>query len=124
MELRPVLATKSGDIYAGNMRYRAAEHLGWKEIPAIITDIDDTLAKERAVKDNNQFGEWDDTLSTLLDELEKEGVDLDTLGLDESIASAIDSLVPAFAPATLEEQGRLDEKKPILCPNCKYEFTT
>jgi len=85
MELRPILATKDGTIYAGNMRYRACQELGWKEVPAIFTDIDDIKAKERAVKDNNGFGEWDDTLSSLIDELEKAGVEIDTLGLDSTI---------------------------------------
>lgn len=95
MELRPILATKDGTIYAGNMRYRAAQHLGWEEIPAIITDIDETLAKERAVKDNNQFGEWDDSLATLIDELEKEGIELAQLGLDDSIQATLDKMEEA-----------------------------
>ena len=125
LELRPVLATKEGRIYAGNMRYRAAQHLGWTDIPAVITDIDEKLANERAIKDNNEYGEWNnDELATLLDEMEKEGTDLSLLGLDESIASIINSLVPDFEPATIDEQGRLDEKKPITCPNCQHEFTT
>src|SRR5947209_1183087 len=34
MVLRPVLATKDGLIYAGNMRFRAAQHLGWTDIEA------------------------------------------------------------------------------------------
>jgi DNA modification methylase len=89
MELRPVLATKSGEIYAGNMRYRAAKHLGWEKVPAIITDISEAQAKERAIKDNNQFGEWDDTLSVMIDELSKGGVDVSTLGLSESIVDAL-----------------------------------
>src|SRR3989339_876805 len=81
MDLRPVLATKDGRIYAGNMRYRAAQQLGWKDIPAIITDISEKLANERAIKDNNEFGEWNnDELATLLDEMEKDGTDLSLLG--------------------------------------------
>lgn len=93
MELRPILATKEGRIYAGNMRYRAAKELGWTEIPAILTDIDDKLANERAIKDNNEFGEWNnDELSTLLDEMEKNGTDISTLGLDESIEKIIEQL--------------------------------
>lgn len=93
LELRPVLATKDGRIYAGNMRYRAAQHLGWKDIPAIITDIPEKLARERAIKDNNEYGEWNnDELATLLDEMEKEGTDLSLLGLDESIQKIIDKL--------------------------------
>lgn len=93
MELRPVLATKDGRIYAGNMRYRAAQKLGWTEIPAIITDISEKLANERAIKDNNEFGEWDNNeLATLLDEMEKAGTDLSLLGLDNSIEKIVNQL--------------------------------
>ncbi len=30
---------------------------------------------------------------------------------------------PDFQPGTLEEQGRLDEKKKCVCPECGHEFT-
>lgn len=30
---------------------------------------------------------------------------------------------PNFAPGSEDEQGRLDQKKPITCPNCGEEFT-
>lgn len=114
MELRPVLATKDGRIYAGNMRYRAAKELGWKEIPAIITDIPETLAKERAVKDNNQFGEWETgELAALLDELEAEGVNLETLGLDESIEKLIESLNPTEI---------VEDEAPPLPPEAKTKL--
>jgi len=93
MELRPILATKEGRIYAGNMRYRAAQHLGWTEVPAILSDIDEKLANERAIKDNNGFGEWNnDELATLLDEMEKAGTDISLLGLDDQIQGIIDKL--------------------------------
>ncbi|MBV8431306.1 MAG: ParB N-terminal domain-containing protein [Acetobacteraceae bacterium] len=55
---RPVLATQDGTVFAGNMRLRAAQQLGWTDIPAILCDIPEQLAKERALRDNNQFGEW------------------------------------------------------------------
>ena len=32
--------------------------------------------------------------------------------------------VPDFHPAGQDEQGRLDQKKPITCPKCGHEFTT
>lgn len=32
--------------------------------------------------------------------------------------------IPDFNPATEEEQGKLDEKKKIECPECGHEFTT
>lgn len=36
----------------------------------------------------------------------------------------IDSLLagPSFEPAAADTQSRLDEKKPITCPNCGHEF--
>src|SRR3954451_21249020 len=64
---RPVLAQSDGTIYAGNMRYRAAEHLGMATIPAIVEDVSDQLARERALKDNHQWGSWqEDDLAALL----------------------------------------------------------
>jgi ParB-like chromosome segregation protein Spo0J len=64
---RPVLAQVDGTIYAGNMRFRAAQHLGMETIPAVIEDISDQLARERALRDNAQWGEWqEDELAELL----------------------------------------------------------
>lgn len=81
---RPILATLDGTIYAGNMRYRAAEHLGWSSIPARLVDIPEQLAKERALRDNNQFGEWqEDDLAALLYDLQQHDSALDLLGFDD-----------------------------------------
>ena len=30
---------------------------------------------------------------------------------------------PNFQPVGIEEQGRLDQKKPVTCPECGHEFT-
>ncbi len=81
---RPVLAQADGTIYAGNMRYRAAQHLGLKAVPAIVEDVPDVVAKERALKDNAQWGDYvEDDLAALLARLRTEGRDLDLLGFDE-----------------------------------------
>ena len=81
---RPILAQLDGTIYAGNMRYRAAQHLGMLEVPAIVEEVSDQLARERALRDNAQWGEWEeDDLARLLDELKSDGSDLDLLGFDE-----------------------------------------
>jgi DNA modification methylase len=84
LQLRPILATKDGTVFAGNMRLRAAQHLGWETVPAILVDIPEQLAKERAMRDNAQWGEWEeDDLAALLEELKVSGSDLDLLGFDE-----------------------------------------
>ncbi len=100
---RPIIANASYIIYAGNMRWRAAEHLGWQAIPARITDVDDKTAKERALRDNNQFGEWiEQDLAELLVGLQMDGSDLKLLGfpndeltrLLESVGALGDTPVP------------------------------
>ena len=84
LQLRPILATADGTIYCGNMRYRAAQHLGFETIPAILVDIPEALAKERALRDNAQWGEWEEAdLAALLAELKVSGSDLDLLGFDD-----------------------------------------
>lgn len=82
---RPILATLDGTIYAGNMRYRAAAHLGIKEIPAVIEDIPEQLAKERALRDNAQWGEWDDDqLAEMVIALAEDGTDVKLLGIEDA----------------------------------------
>ncbi len=42
---RPILAMADGTIYAGNMRFRAVQHLGMETVPALIEDVPESLAK-------------------------------------------------------------------------------
>lgn len=79
--LRPILARLDGEVFGGNMRLRAAAHLGWKTVPAILLDIPEQLAKERALRDNGSWGEWEDEgLIALLAELQAQGSAMDLLG--------------------------------------------
>ena len=81
---RPVLAQADGTIYAGNMRYRAAQHLGMETVPALVEDVSDRLARERALRDSAQWGEWEeDELASLLARLGSEESNLDVLGFDQ-----------------------------------------
>ena len=47
-------------ILGGNMRWRAAETLGWTEVPAIVMEnLSEDQEREIVIKDNGQFGGWD-----------------------------------------------------------------
>ena len=97
LQLRPILATADGTIFAGNMRFRAAQHLGWETIPAVLVDIPEPLARERPLRDNAQWGEWeDDELATLLASLKEQGSDLDLLGL--RFEDDIEEVLPPGVP--------------------------
>lgn len=59
--VRPCLASdRTGKpvIYAGNMRYRGAVHLGWTEVPVIIETLTEAEEKQRTIRDNVELGEW------------------------------------------------------------------
>lgn len=81
LRLRPVLARADGEIYAGNQRYLAAIRLGYETIWAVVEDVSEQVAKERAMKDNNQWGDFDDDkLNDLLQDLQGMDSDLELLG--------------------------------------------
>ncbi|MEO6043371.1 MAG: ParB N-terminal domain-containing protein, partial [Tepidiformaceae bacterium] len=92
--MRPVIARTNGDIAGGNMRFRAAVRLGWTEIPAIVVEMSEELAKERALRDNGSWGEWEeDELAALLASLRADGRDVDLLGFaDRDLQKLLDSL--------------------------------
>lgn len=122
---RPVLALADGTVYAGNMRLRAAQHLGWKDVPAIVEDVPEQLAKERALRDNRGWGDDDDqALAELLYELREAGSDVGLLGFEDGEVERLLGQVsgPDFQPVGIEEQGRLDQKAPVTCPHCGTEF--
>ncbi len=84
LSLREVLVYQHGAKYViigGNMRYRALKELGYKEAICKIIPQGATAEQLRAVaiKDNNNFGDWDfDALANLWDkdELDRWGIDL------------------------------------------------
>jgi hypothetical protein len=90
---RPILAQQSGEIYAGNQRWHAAKLLfsqGWtppwdtQTVPVDLDDVSPQLARERALRDNNAWGAWDDdSLARLLGDLRDAGSDTGLLGFDD-----------------------------------------
>jgi hypothetical protein len=63
LRLRPILANRVNNqlsIYAGAQRYRACVELGYTTVPCIISDnLSESQLKERMLKDNTHYGQWD-----------------------------------------------------------------
>lgn len=109
--LRPILALKDGTVFAGNQRLTAARALGWKEVPCIQEDIPEQLMHERAIKDNNEYGEWEpQALNELL-----AGITLPTIDLGFS-ADELERLLRGLAP----KEGKTD---PDNIPEVDEPFT-
>ena len=68
-EDRPCLVNRVDNkltVYAGNQRVRAAESIGWSQVPCRIADnLSESKMRSRIIKDNKSNGEFDwDILST------------------------------------------------------------
>ena len=118
LELREIIVDENNIILGGNMRYRALKQIGEKEcIAKIVTGLTLDQKREFIIKDNSAFGQYDmDALANLWSDLP-----LADWGVD---IPADWGAPPNFEPGTEEDQGRLDEKKPITCPECGHVFTT
>jgi len=63
MELRPIVYDESFVVLGGNMRLKAIQHLGMKDIPdswvKSAKDLSEEEKKRFIIADNVGFGEWD-----------------------------------------------------------------
>lgn len=110
---RPILAMADGTIYAGNMRYRAASHLGLKAVPAIVEDVPEQLAKERALRDNAQWGDWnDDQLAEMVYQMAASGSDVKLLGIEEDELARLLGMTGVGGTEGLTDPDELPENVP------------
>jgi len=78
LEVRPIVVNKDMVILGGNMRYRACQEAGLKEVPVMMASWESEKDAEFVIKDNLQMGDWDwEILSNTFDESY-----LDDWGLD------------------------------------------
>jgi len=97
----PVIVNKQKDrfnmIIGGHQRVKAAEKLGWKEVPVTYVEIEEDKEHLLNIALNSISGEWDDDkLMKLLKELQERGSDITLSGFAEPILDemmARDSLV-------------------------------
>lgn len=60
LHLRPIVVNDEMVVLGGNMRLRAVQEVGLKEVPIIkASDLTEEQQKEFIIKDNVGFGEWD-----------------------------------------------------------------
>lgn len=95
---RPIVAVTDKDgklmVLGGNMRLRACQELGLKEVPVILADDwTEEQRREFIVKDNVGYGEWDwDALSNEWDagDLESWGLNVPFAGIEANNMSEDD----------------------------------
>lgn len=87
LEKRPLVVDENMVVLGGNMRLKALQKAGIKEIPIDIAEgWTDEQKKEFIIKDNVGFGEWDwDILANTFDNVELKDWGLDVWQPEEAI---------------------------------------
>jgi ParB/Sulfiredoxin domain len=120
----PIIVDANHVIIAGHTRYLALRRLGWSEIPVLVRDLPEHLAKEYRIIDNRagEFTEWDHT--RLMAEL-REFTSPSMVGvffpeIDLTFAGS----EPVFEEPEYRDVG--DEIRPsriCTCPHCYVQFS-
>jgi len=122
LDIRPLVLDENNIVLGGNMRLRALQELGFKEVPVLFAkNLSEKQKEEFIVKDNVSYGDWDWTALKELDtsELDAWGItipqfdsEIDYSVLDEtdvkeqlsSMASGVKkSIQIEFEPEDYEE---------------------
>jgi len=122
----PVLIDGENGIIAGHGRVLAARKLGMDDVPCIeLAGLTDTQRRAYIIADNKLAlnGGWDDELLAVeLGELNAADFDMALIGFDAAGLALAMGLGADFEPGTEDDQGKLDEKDPTICPACGHEF--
>jgi ParB-like chromosome segregation protein Spo0J len=122
----PVLIDKDNGIIAGHGRVMAAKKLGLSEVPAIMLDhLTDIQRKAYILADNRIAlnSGWDNELLSLeLHDLTELDFNLDLIGFSVDDLRIVMGYGADFEAGTQDEQGKLDEISPTICPSCGHEF--
>jgi len=102
------------ELIDGHLR---AEVTPEQEVPVLVLDVSEAEAAKL-------LATFDPLAAMATRDEVKLAALLAEVGTDSAAVQALlDGLaVPDFQPASLEEQGRLDEKKKCVCPECGHEF--
>jgi len=143
---RSIVTDANGVVLAGNLTLEVAEALDLP-VKVVQTEGDMLVVVQRTDLDlSNDEGDrarrhaWHDNrtaeVSIDLDvqiyaaDLEA-GIDLSDMWFEdeknamlEEVAEQTGAVMPDFEPVSADEQPRLDQKKPVTCPECGHEFTT
>jgi ParB family transcriptional regulator, chromosome partitioning protein len=121
----PILVDKDNSIIAGHGRLQAARKLGLTEVPCVrLEHLTETQRKAYIIADNRLAlnAGWDNELLRFeLNELDG-NIDLSLLGFTVPELTIAMGFGADFEPGTEDDQGKLDQKDPIICPACSHEF--
>ena len=112
MALRPMVVDDNLTVLGGNMRLRALQHLGYKDIPdewvKRASDLTEEEKKQFIIKDNVSVGDWDwDTLANEWDvqDLKDWGLDVWNFKQDAGMGGNFGGVSGGGYPEGISENG-------------------
>jgi hypothetical protein len=89
LELRPIVVDENMIVLGGNMRLKACQDAGLKEVWIEVADLTEQQKKEFTIKDNVGFGEWEwDMLANEWEQTELEDWGLDGFPFEDKTLKA------------------------------------
>lgn len=124
LDARPLVLNKDNVILGGNMRFKAAQEAGLKELPVKIVDWSEEKQREFIIKDNVSGGEWDwDILANEWDSelLNDWGLELpDSLKSEDEVEE--DEAPEVSSEPPVSELGKIYQLgKWVYCTQCKVK---
>jgi len=118
-----IVNKRTGNLIDGHLRCQLAAREGAVTIPVVYVDVsEDEEALVLATLD--PIGAMAATDKQKLDELFQD-INSDNENVQKMIAEigAKEGIIPPdFEPVGIDEQGRLDQKATVKCPECGHEF--
>lgn len=119
--VKPILIDRDGIVVDGEACVKAAQAVGLKELPCIVTDelTDEEVRELRLVINKTQdLTSW--TFDKLAEELAAVNIDMSTYKFPDLSNIDLDVSDEDFLQDTEIVKDR--EKKTVVCPNCGHEF--
>lgn len=116
LQIRPIVVDQDNIVLGGNMRLRACQEAGLKEVYIIkANELTEKQQREFIIKDNVGFGDWDwDMLANEWDTTKLNEWGLDIMNFDET-----------FSEGELFEEQEINEKNEVIInlrmPYYEYE---
>mgnify|MGYP003147720865 CR=1 FL=1 len=118
---QPIVVDKEMVIIVGHTRYEASKKLELKKVPITIANLTPLQAKAYRLADNrvNQDSQWDFPLLNIeFTDLLDNNYDLENIGFDSKELEDLIVDKDSFLPATIDDQGKLDESSKEICGIC------
>jgi DNA modification methylase len=120
LDARPLLVNsypgRENIVLAGNMRLRAAQELGWDDVPVLVVSVPPEIEAQSNLKDNNQWGDYvDQDLAEILHGLDASGADIGLLGFTND---ELERLLALVGVGTQADDEGFDPTPPAV-PNSR-----